>query len=87
VLNKVPSSVQSGMRLMAPARAAAELALEAFAEKYGAKYARAVDCLIKDRADLAAFYDFPAEHWVHLRITNPIESCSRRCGTGPWAAV
>jgi len=80
VLNKVPSSVQSGMKKalqdisMAPHRAAAELALEAFAEKYGVKYARAVDCLIKDRDDLLAFYDFPAEHWVHLRTTNPIES-------------
>ena len=80
VLNKVPSSVQSGMKKalqdisMAPSRAIAELALDTFAEKYGAKYARAVDCLIKDRADLLAFYDFPAEHWVHLRTTNPIES-------------
>jgi putative transposase len=80
VLNKVPSSVQSGMKkalqdiCMAPSRAAAELALEAFAEKYGAKYARAVDCLAKDRDDLLAFYDFPAEHWIHLRTTNPIES-------------
>ncbi|MGY4319377.1 transposase-like protein [Bradyrhizobium sp. JR3.5] len=66
VLNKVPSSVQSGMKKalqdisMAPSRAAAELALEAFAEKYSAKYARAVDCLVKDREDLLAFYDFPA---------------------------
>jgi putative transposase len=80
VLNKVPNSVQSGMKKalqdisMAPYRAAAELALDTFAEKYGAKYARAVDCLIKDRDDLLAFYDFPAEHWVHLRTTNPIES-------------
>jgi len=77
--NKVSSSVQSGMKKalqdisMAPSRDAAELALETFAEKYGAKYARAVDCLVKDREDLLAFYDFPAEHWVHLR-TNPIES-------------
>ena len=80
MLNKVPSSVQSGMKKalqdisMAPSRAVAELALQAFAEKYGAKYARAVDCLNKDRDDLLAFYDFPAEHWVHLRTTNPIES-------------
>jgi transposase-like protein len=80
VLNKVPSSVQSGMKKalqdisMAPSRATAEVALETFAEKYGAKYAPAVDCLIKDREDLLAFYDFPAEHWVHLRTTNPIES-------------
>ena len=89
VLNKVPSSVQSGMKKalqdisMAPNRAVAELALEAFAEKYGAKYARAVDCLIKDRDDLLAFYDFPAEHWS--TCGPPIRSrvCSPQCGTGP----
>ena len=45
-----------------------------FAEKYGAKYAKAVDCLTKDRETLLAFYDFPAEHWDHLRTSNPIES-------------
>ena len=58
----------------APTRAAAEAALGVFAEKYEAKYARAVECLIKDRDALLAFYDFPAEHWDHLRTSNPIES-------------
>src|SRR3712207_9255455 len=58
----------------APTRAAAEVAMEVFVEKYGAKYARAADCLMKDRQALAAFYDLPAEHWDHLRTTNPIES-------------
>lgn len=43
-------------------------------EKYGVKYDRAVECLIKDRSTMLAFYDFPAEHWSHLRTSNPIES-------------
>jgi putative transposase len=59
---------------VAPSRAAAEVAMDIFAEKYRAKCERAVDCLIKDRSDLLAFYDFPAEHWIHLRTTNPLES-------------
>jgi putative transposase len=50
------------------------VAFEAFAETYEVKYEKAVDCLTKDRAVLLAFYDFPAEHWKHLRTTNPIES-------------
>lgn len=43
-------------------------------EMYQAKYPKAVECLVKDREVLLTFYDFPAEHWVHLRTTNPIES-------------
>ena len=80
VLNKVPRSVQETTKADlreihgAPTRAAAEAALGVFAEKYEAKYARAVECLIKDRDALLAFYDFPAEHWDHLRTSNPIES-------------
>ena len=58
----------------APDRAAAEQAITVFAEKYAAKYAKAVDCLTKDRETLLAFFDFPAEHWDHLRTSNPIES-------------
>ena len=49
-------------------------ALNVFVEKYGAKYHKAATCLIKDREALLAFYDFPAEHWDHLRTSNPIES-------------
>src|ERR1700730_7243889 len=45
-----------------------------FIETWGVKYDKAVECLIKDRDALLAFYDFPAEHWKHLRTTNPIES-------------
>ncbi len=45
-----------------------------FAEKYGAKYPKAVDCLTRDRDALLTFFNFPAEHWDHLRTSNPIES-------------
>ena len=59
---------------MAETRHAAEAALETFIESHGIKYDKAVACLTKDREALFAFYDFPAEHWKHLRTTNPIES-------------
>jgi len=48
--------------------------MNTFMEKYSPKYAPATECLAKDRDELLTFYDFPAEHWVHLRTTNPIES-------------
>lgn len=54
-------------------RATAEAAVGTFADKYAPKYQRAVDCLVKDRAALLAFFDFPADHWDHLRTANPIE--------------
>ena len=59
---------------MAPDLKAAENALDVFEKKYGAKYSGAVECLTKDRDALLAFYSFPAEHWDHVRTTNPIES-------------
>ena len=80
VLNKVALSVQVNMKADlreiygAPTRAAAEAAIDVFADKYGAKYDKAVVCLTKDREALLAFFDFPAEHWDHLRTSNPIES-------------
>jgi putative transposase len=80
VLNKVALSVQVNMKAdlreiyAASTRAAAEAAIDVFAEKYGAKYEKAVACLTKDRDALLAFFDFPAEHWDHLRTSNPIES-------------
>ena len=80
VLNKVPRSVQPGMKAAlrevrdAPDRARAEAAIAAFAEKYSAKYPKAAACLTKDREALTAFFDFPAEHWDHLRTANPVES-------------
>ena len=80
VLNKVALSVKINMKADlreicgAPTRVTAETAIEAFADKYRAKYEKAVTCLIKDRETLLAFFDFPAEHWDHLRTSNPIES-------------
>jgi transposase-like protein len=59
---------------MAETRQAANHAFDLFLETYGAKYPKACECLAKDRQELLAFYDFPAEHWMHLRTTNPIES-------------
>ena len=79
-LNKLPRSVQPAAKAdlreiwQAPDRATAEAAITTFAEKYGAKYEKAVTCLTKDRYALLCFYDFPAEHWDHLRTSNPIES-------------
>ena len=80
VLDKLPKSVQPAAKAdlrevwTAPDRATAEAAIASFAEKYGAKYEKAVTCLVKDRDALLTFYDFPAEHWDHLRTSNPIES-------------
>lgn len=80
VLNKMPKSVQPKAKgdlheiWQAETKAVAEQALDQFLEKYEAKYQSACDCLRKDREQLLAFYDFPAEHWGHLRTTNPIES-------------
>ena len=75
VLNKVALSVQTNMKAAlreiygAPTRAAAEAAIDVFADKFGAKYEKAVACLTKDREALLAFFDFPAEHWDHLRTS------------------
>ena len=59
---------------LSPDRAAAQAAMTTFADKYAPKYDKAVECLIKDRETLLTFFDFPADHWDHLRTTNPIES-------------
>jgi transposase-like protein len=80
VLDKLPKSVQPNAHKdlreiwMSPDRAKADVAITTFAEKYAAKYPKAVDCLLKDRETLLTFFDFPAEHWTHLRTSNPIES-------------
>ena len=80
VLDKLPTRLQPTAKeqlhqiWMAPTRAAADQAFDTFLETYSAKYPKAVECLQKDRDVLLAFYDFPAEHWIHLRTTNPIES-------------
>ena len=80
VLNKLPQSVQPKAKAMlheiwqAETKAAAETAFDLFVTTFAAKYPKAVECLVKDREVLLTFYDFPAEHWIHLRTTNPIES-------------
>ena len=80
VLNYLPKSVQPKAKQalheiwMAETHESAEDAFDAFVKSYEAKYPKAAGCLVKDREVLLAFYDFPAEHWVHLRTTNPIES-------------
>jgi putative transposase len=80
VLNKLPKSQQSRAKRalqdiwMAATKKDAEAAFNAFVATYAVKYDKAVDCLTKDREALLAFYDFPAEHWKHLRTSNPIES-------------
>ncbi len=58
----------------APTKAEAEKAFDLFGATFEAKYPKAAACLAKDRDVLLTFYDFPAEHWVHIRTTNPIES-------------
>lgn len=80
VLDKFAKSMQPNAKRdlreiwMSPDRAAAEAAMATFAEKYESKYPKAVECLIKDRDALLTFFDFPADHWDHLRTSNPIES-------------
>ena len=59
---------------MSPTKEDALKAFEKFIATYQAKYPKAVECLVKDKEELLAFYDFPAEHWQHLRTSNPIES-------------
>lgn len=80
VLDKLPKSVQPKAKgllhaiYQAPSRAEADKAFDLFLRIYEAKYPKATECLAKDRNELLTFYDFPAEHWMHLRTTNPIES-------------
>jgi transposase-like protein len=97
VLNKLPKSVQAKVKAalheiwMAETREAAHRAFGRTLKRFAGKYPQAMDCLGKDRDALLAFYDYPAEHWVHIRTTNPIESTfatvrlrtkrSRNCGS------
>lgn len=80
VLNYLPKSVQPKAKSalheiwMAETKAKAQTAFDRFVTSFSAKYPKAAECLIKDREALLAFYDFPAEHWVHIRTTNVIES-------------
>ncbi len=80
VLDKLPNSMHGKAKqalhdiYLAESRQAAEQGFDRFVALYQAKFPKAVECLGKDREALLAFYDFPAEHWGHLRTTNPIES-------------
>jgi len=79
-LNKLPKSLQKKAKenihkiWMAPTKAEAEKSFDSFLKIYEAKYPGATKCLEKDRDVLLNFYDFPAEHWRHIRTSNPIES-------------
>ena len=80
VLDKLPKGSQPKAKRMlhefyqAEEKAGAGKAFDLFVKTYEAKYPKATECLVKDRAALLTFYDFPAEHWLHIRTTNPIES-------------
>ena len=80
VLNKLPKGEQGKAKerlhaiWMAPTKENAGKAFDLFVDTYEAKYPKAAECLVKDREELLAFYDFPAEHWKHIRTTNPVES-------------
>jgi transposase-like protein len=98
VLDKLPKSTQSRAKKMlheiynSPRKSKAERVFDHFIETYEAKHPKAVKCLVKDRENLLTFYDFPAEHWPHIRTTNPIESTfatvrlrtnkTKGCGSG-----
>ena len=80
ILDKLPKRVQPRAKDMlheimyAPDRQSALEDIERFSQEFQAKYPKAVECLLKDQDELLTFFDFPAEHWIHLRTTNPIES-------------
>src|SRR5947209_2033623 len=80
VLDKLPKGSQPKAKrmlhdiYMAEGLAKADKAFDLFVATYEAKYPKATECLVKDRGVLLSFYDFPAEHWMHIRTTNPIES-------------
>jgi transposase-like protein len=90
-LNKLPKSQQSKAKRalqeiwMADTKKDALVAFDVFVETWGVKYDKAVECLIKDLAALLAFYDFPAEHWKHLRTTKSSKARSHQCVTAPYA--
>jgi transposase-like protein len=80
VLDSLPKSAQPGAKKAiqdiygAEDKQHAEAAIKTFVQLYGAKFPKAVKKITDDQTELLAFYDFPAEHWIHLRTTNPIES-------------
>ena len=80
VLDKLPKRLQPRAKMMlheimrAPDRHSAQEEIERFVEDFEARYPKATECLVKDQKALLTFFDFPGEHWIHLRTTNPIES-------------
>lgn len=98
VLDKLPKSTQPRAKKMlhdiynSPRKSEAERMFDLFIETFSAKHPKAVKCLVKDRESMLTFYDFPAEHWSHIRTTNPIESTfatvrlrthkTKGCGSG-----
>lgn len=80
VLDKMPKSIQKQAKrqihdiYLAPTKQEALRAFDKFVKLYEAKFPKAVQCLLKTKTETLAFYDFPAEHWRHIRSTNPIES-------------
>lgn len=80
ILDKLPRRVQPRAKDMlheimyAPDRQSATEDIQRFVQEFQAKYPKAVECLLKDQDELLTFFDFPAEHWIHLRTTNPLES-------------
>jgi transposase-like protein len=80
ILDKMPKSVQPKAKekihdiYLAPTKEQALVAYNSFFSLYGKKFPEACECLVKDKDVLFTFYDFPAEHWIHIRTTNPIES-------------
>jgi transposase-like protein len=80
VLNKLPKNMQPSAKAMlheiwmSDTRENADKAFDKFVAVYQAKYPKATQCLLRDKEELLAFYDFPGEHWQHLRTSNPIES-------------
>ena len=89
VMNALPKSAQPAARAAlaelrdAEDREHAEKALDQFVKDYEAKWPKATEKLDKDREELLAFYAFPAEHWIHLKTTNPIDSTFATCGCAP----
>ncbi|MBA4159661.1 MAG: transposase [Gemmatimonadetes bacterium] len=83
MLNKLPKRLQLRAKatlkeiMSAPGRDAAEKEIEKFRAEYGAKYPKAIDALTRNQDELLAFFDFPAEHWLHIRTSNPTRVCVR----------
>ena len=92
VLTKLPKSQHARAKRaleeiwMADTKKNALVAFDAFVEIYAIKYEKAVECLTKDREALFAFYDFPAEHWKHLRTSNPPRGAYRTKLLSPWSS-